>query len=605
MTDISLTDTDFLEYKNQLKTFMKSQPRFRDYDFEGSNLSVILDVLAYNTYQNAFYNNMSMNEWFLDSSVLENTTYSHAKSLNYLPRSKVSAAAKVSFNLNVSTYAPFVVIPEKTRFYSSNAGKAFSFYTQEDVTIFPVDGVYNSGCIDIYEGEIVSEKYFAKSDDAYIYKISNKNVDVNSIRVGVKGSNGVMIKYKFGDTLIDTLQLAEVFYVQCSDGFYEIYFGKNKFGKQPSENDIIEIEYRITAGSDANGVNTFSGPFTISGYPVSNVTTASPASGGAARESISSIKFYAPKSYQIKDRAITENDYEIILKNKFPEIQAVSVLGGEKLKPPQYGKVAVYVDTVNAFGVSENVKNKIRDHLKTRTPLAIEPIILSPEFVFLEVTSKVTFDTTKTSETASSLRSKIKNRFMNYNNNYLNKFGLTVRYSDMISYIDGTNSSILSNQTKLKIFVERYPVLKQENQFSVNFLNELTPIADYAFRSLQSQVPNHPFIPKLTSERTDRLPTIYTSNFTQNGKSLYIRDDGFGVLQIIQNTVDRDIIINKNVGSVDYATGYVKIVNFVPDTINNGVLKIYAIPKNYDIITPKGSIIAMKPESIIINVESN
>ena len=352
-------------------------------------------------------------------------------------------------------------------------------------------------------------------------------------------------------------------------------------------------------------MNTFSGPFTISGYPVSNVTTASPASGGAARESISSIKFYAPKSYQIKDRAITENDYEIILKNKFPEIQAVSVLGGEKLKPPQYGKVAVYVDTVNAFGVSENVKNKIRDHLKTRTPLAIEPIILSPEFVFLEVTSKVTFDTTKTSETASSLRSKIKNRFMNYNNNYLNKFGLTVRYSDMISYIDGTNSSILSNQTKLKIFVERYPVLKQENQFSVNFLNELTPIADYAFRPLQSQVPNHPFIPKLTSERTDRLPTIYTSNFTQNGKSLYIRDDGFGVLQIIQNTVDRDIIINKNVGSVDYATGYVKIVNFVPDTINNGVLKIYAIPKNYDIITPKGSIIAMKPESIIINVESN
>lgn len=603
MSGIIIQDADFFEYKEQLKSFLKGQARFKDYDFEGSNMSILLDVLAYNTYQNAFYNNMSINEMFLDSAQLENSVLSHAKALNYTPRSVISAAAKISFNLKVTDNSPFVTIPEHTAFTSSAKGKQFTFYTHEAITVFPTDGVYSSGCVDIYEGEIVEEKYFAKSDVTKAYRISNFDVDMTSIRVFVTDLDGNRVEYIRKDDLYGADSNDSLFYVQCTDGFYEVYFGQTYFGIQPAKNSIIEIQYRVSSGSAANGVSAFSTPSTIGGYAAGFIKTVNSAFGGAARESLESIKFFAPRTYQVKDRAITENDYEIILKNKFPEIQTVSAMGGEKLSPPQYGKVAIYVDTVGADGISENIKEKITQHIKKRTPLAIEPIVLAADFVHLKLSTVVTYNVNKTPLTAASIREQVKSAIKRYSDSKLNKFGSTLYYSDLVSYIDDSDASIVSNQTSVSVFVEKYPVLSKNNRYTVNFENEMLPIADYAFRSLQSQVPNHPVIPKLESERQDRLPTLYTSNFVYNGKNVYIRDNGFGSLQIIQNTATRDIIIEKNVGSVDYKTGLVKIEKFTPQSIANGVFRIYANPKMKDIKTPKSSILSIRTQDVEVKVE--
>lgn len=605
MTNKVLSETDFFAYKEQLKTYMKGLPRFKDYDFEGSNLSVILDVLAYNTYQNAFYNNMSINEWFMDSAAIDNSVYSHAKTLNYLPRSRVSAAAKISFRLSTEDNPSFITIPAKTKFSTKASSKNFSFYTYETITIFAnSSGVYDSGCIDIYEGEYNIEKYFAKSDFASVYRIMNQTVDVNSIKVYVTDSNDEKREFIFRDGLTGYSGEDESFYVQCTDGFYEIYFGQDKFGVQPKKDNIIEIEYRMSNAEEANGVNEFSGPNYISGYGVSPITTVAPASGGSLREDLDSIKFYAPRNYQIKDRAITETDYEIILKNKFPEIQAVSVTGGEDLIPPQYGRVAIYVDTVNSQGISNNIKNKIRDHIKSRTPLAIEPVILSPEFVNLEISTIVSFDKRKTADTSAAIMSLVRNKFVEYSDKYLNKFGIIVRHSDVASYIDTSDTAILSNQTTIKPYVEKILVSGINNDFSINFANPLLPAAEYALRAIQSTNPKHPVIATLPLERSDRMPAVYSSAFFYRGKVVYLRDDGWGKMQIIQNMQESDVVINSNVGTVDYETGKVRIVRVNPDSVAGGILKVYATVKNMDVKIPKSSIVAIRKEDVKITMKA-
>lgn len=600
---VDISQIDFETYKSELKNFLQTQTQFKDYNFEGSNLAVLLDVLSYNTFQNVYYNQMSISEMFLDSAKLKSSVASHAKSLNYMPRSKVSASATVNITLNVTDNSPFVTIPKRTKFYSpASNGKNYYFYTHETQTVIPVDGVYASENIEIFEGSLVEEKYFANLDEDYFYKITNKNVDTNTLRVYVTDSDGVKQEYSLAESLYGINKDSLVYYIQFTDSNYEVYFGKNFFGKQPPQNSIISLEYLVSNGSNANGIKTFSIVDAVNGYQVSSVTTIANSSGGALEESIKNIKFYAPKALQVQERAVTENDYKILLKNKFPEVQSVSVIGGEKVDPPQYGKVLVFVDTVNANGISENTKNKIKQFLDKRTPLGIEALIKSPSFYFIEVTTKVVYNNSNSLKTVGDIRNSVRSAINTFNNENLNTFDAYFAYSKLTSAIDDVDSDIISNQTNVRLFYEKDVVEGSRNDFTVDFGNEMTPIADYAFRSLQSQVPNHPYIPKLESERTDRLPTIASSVFLYNNKRVYIRDNGFGTLQIIQNTTDNDIIIEKNIGSVDYKTGLIKVINFRPQNVLGG-FKLFASCKNKDLICPTGSILSIKNANIKITVE--
>lgn len=606
MTDsVDISRVDFERYRNQLKTFLQTQSQFKDYDFEGSNMAVMLDLLSYNTFQNVFYDNMAISEMFMDSARLRNSVISHAKSLNYVPRSKVSSSAKIKVRLNVDDNIPFVTIPKRTKFTSpSSNGRMFSFYTHETNTILPVDNVYESEEIEIFEGLLAEEQYFALANENKFYTITNKNVDTNTLRVYVTSLDGIEEEYVKADSLFGLNQNSKVFYIQLTDENYEIYFGKDMFGRQPKVNETIKLEYLISTGPSANGIKRFSKSESIGGYSIYSVSTVANSFGGANEESISSIKFYAPKSIQVQERAVTELDYEILLKNKFPEVQSVSVVGGENVDPPQYGRVLVYVDTVNANGISENIKFKIKTYLDQRVPLGINTVITSPDFFFLEVASTVTYNPNKTTKTYSDIKQSVSDAINAFNIDNLNTFGVTYAHSKFISAIDAADVDIYSNQTNVRLFCEKNVDTTKRNDFTIRFANELTPIADYAIRSLQSQVPNHPFIPKLESERTDRLPTVSSSVFIYNGKRVYIRDNGFGVLQIIQNTEDRDIIIDKNVGSVDYKSGVVKIINFRPSSVL-GVFKVFASLKNNDIASPRGSILTIRPKDVSINISAD
>ena len=330
-----ITELDFAQVKENLKTFLKNQERFKDYNFEGSNMNVMLDVLAYNTFQNNFYTNMALNEMFLDSAQLRDTVVSHAKTLNYVPHSRTSARAVINLALSVTDAPSFVTIPSKTRFIAQCGSKSFNFYNLEAITIIPQNNVYRASGINIYEGAWATDYFRVTGDSRQRYVLSNANVNTDTIRVYVKDNavDAAFNEFTLRNTVHGINSLDHVFYIQgAEDEKYEIVFGKNTFGSEPVADNMIMVEYLVTSGEEANGINSFAPAGNIQGYPAT-LALVSVSEGGAEKESIESIKYYAPKSIQVQDRAVTASDYEILLKSRFPEIQAISVYGGEELDP--------------------------------------------------------------------------------------------------------------------------------------------------------------------------------------------------------------------------------------------------------------------------------
>lgn len=600
-----VSELDFFELKNQFREFLKGQDRFKDYNYEGSNISVLLDVLAYNTYQNNFYNNMVVSEMFLDSSLRESSVASHAKTLNYLPKSRRSSRAEISFDISAANNLNFVTIPAKTKFISQNGGATYTFYTNKSHTVVKnSNNIFAANCIEIFEGRYVKEVMPSLADTDAKYQLTNEDVDISSITVNIVSlESGERTKFEYASNIFGLTSTDNIFFLQKTGQIYEIYFGKDVFGAQPSVGDLIEIEYRITKGAEANGLVRFTLSGNINGNSISNIRVSNPSSGGAEREDINSVKFYAPKSIQVQERAVTETDYSILLKNNFPEISAISVIGGEKLTPPKYGRVAVYVDVKDGDAVSEDLKNRVDIYLRDKMPLGIRPIIYNPNFMFVEVETTVFFDDSKSISSQADITEAVKNSILKFSDDTLNNFGRTVRVSKLCNAIDSANQHIVSNSTIIRPFVELNPSITSVNEFEVNFNNPLTPIADYALRSLQSTVPTHPVIPKLDSEKSIRYPTVSSTNFRLGNNTVYLRDDGFGKLQIIRTTPERDIIITRNVGTVDYNTGKVNIINLRIDSFS-GIFKLFAVTKPTDVYVSKSDVVSIREEDIKISIES-
>ena len=368
MTQTPIAQLDFDTVKENLKTYLKGQAQFKDYDFAGSNMSVLLDVLAYNTYYNNFYTNMTYAEMFLDSAQLRESVISHAKELNYLPASSRSSQAIVQVELVDMVETPtFVTIPKYARVSGKPAtgNKVYTFLTDESYTIIPKDGRYCVNGVRVFEGKKVEEAFRVTGIPSQKFRITNSNVDTASIAMTVRESAEIGAKseeYVMRTSILGVKSKDKVFYIQPSgEDTYEIHFGQNAFGVMPPANSIVDITYRINNEDKPNGIDRFITQ-RIGGYKA-QVTTIMPSEGGSAPEGIESIRFFAPKSIQIQDRAVTESDYEILLRNEFPEIQAVSVYGGEELNPPQYGRVVVAVDVYKAEGVSANNKAKFKSYL--------------------------------------------------------------------------------------------------------------------------------------------------------------------------------------------------------------------------------------------------
>lgn len=591
--NVAFSSLDFNAVKDNLKKHLKSQNRFRDYDFEGSNMAVLLDVLAYNTYLNNHYNNMAISEMFLDTASLENSVASHAKELGYTPRSRTSARAVVTVTLSVTgTKPPFVNIPAKTKFTARCANRTFTFTNQKTQTVFPSNGVYTLAGVELHEGEWKTELIEVK-EGMTEFTISDKNADISSIEVQVRENNTTTSpkeEYLFKSSIFGVFKNDEVFYLQPAlDGKYSVLFGSDKFGKQPKVGAVIEISYRTSNGDAANGIEVFTPASTISSYNATTKTT-SKSSGGAEKESLESIKFHAPKSVQIQDRAITESDFGILLKNNFPEIESVSVFGGEEADPPQYGRVIVAVDIKNITGVTLAAKERYRRYLKERTALAIEPVVISPDFMYVDIVSTITYNTSTTTKSPADIRSSVKAAIDKFNLANLNNFAKNLRYSKFVEAIDDADNNIVGNNTKIRPFMEIVPRPGILEAATLHFRNKLHRPVDLTNKT----------------DLTKYVPAIKSSSFNYgtNNVLAYIQDDGKGNLHIIQDTKNGFVYLEKNIGTVNYNNGKVVIKKLTVSAVVGGTVKVFAEMRSNDIIGPKERMLSIRPKDVRIKIRA-
>lgn len=585
---LPITELDFLQAKNQLKNFLRNDPasRFRDVDFEGSNISVLLDVLAYNTYQNNFYTNMAISEMFLDTAQLENSIVSHMKELNYMPRSATSSKAIVNVSItNPALTDATILIPENTRFVTNQGNIRFNFFTREQYIARRSGNAYVANGVEIYEGELIEEA-FVVSEQRKTIRLLNQNIDTASIKVFENFDQPLdRIEYVYRKDIFGVAETDPVFYIQPAfDGTYEIAFGGDRFGREPPQNTQIRVIYRITNSDEANG----SCRFTTNDIIGTTVTTVDGANGGAQRESLEDIKFFAPKSIQVQERAVTERDYEILLKQQFNEIQDISVFGGDELDPPRFGKVAIAVNI--AGGLSDIASKKYESFLRDKTPVGIQPILLPPEYLYVDLTVDVSFSSKQTSSSTDAIERDIRTALQSYNVSKLNKFGASFELSRVSSIIDTLSPGIINNTISAVPYILYSPDFNQKRNPTFVFGTPLESPRGFT-----------------SANRTESYNSfVSSSRFIFDGTEAIFEDNGLGAISIV-NARNRDSgvveIIKRNAGTVDYANGIVKLSDFLVEFYEGAGIKIFATTQDKNVTAPKQRVLVLDDRDVKINIK--
>jgi hypothetical protein len=589
-----INELDFTALKEQFVDFLQNQSQFKDYNFAGSNMNVLLDVLSYNTYLNNFYTNMAINEMFLDSAVLKNSVVSHAKELNYLPRSRVSSKAVVNVTIvSPTTVGTTITIPRFTEFQSNYSGVSYTFITDKVYLAKRVSGnTFVANNVEIFEGQMLTafekDGFFLEEDNNFKCNLTNEDVDTNSIEVYVdddatEGQN----QFFYTPSVYGVTPTSKVFYLEpYFDDKYSVYFGRNLYGEQPRRDIDIKIQYRVCSGPEANGARSFSTSF----LPNVTVTTVEPASGGAERETLSSIKFLAPKSLQVQERAITATDYEILLRQRFPEIRSVSAYGGDELDPPQFGRVAISVNLQGEGFLSDTSKNSYIRYLTDKTPVTIEPIFIDPEFIYVEAVVDVKYSAKLTNKSEQELEQLIRTAISSYNETFLDEFGETLRSSKLSATIDDVDGGILGNELCVNPIIEYKPILNLELNPKFKFETQL--VKPYPYRAINGF--------------NDFKPSIVSTNFRYRGILSKLQDDGNGNVQIISSDNINIQILDPSIGTVNYLTGEVRLINFAVESFAGEAIKIYAASTSADVTAPKSRILTIRDEDITIRfIETN
>jgi len=589
-SSVVLSQLDFNSHKESLKQFLKSQERFKDYNFDSSNMSVMLDVLAYNTYQNSFYLNMVANEMFLDSAKLRDSVISHAKELNYLPRSFISSTAKVNIQVTSSDVTKrSITIPKGTAFISRVGDDSFTFTTDENIVVSSTNNVFTANDVELYEGSFLNETYLVNYEDPIKYAINNKQVDISSVEVSVIEDNGSnRIEYQRATSLFDLDETSEVFFIQPTVGDrYEVVFGDGVVGRRPKDNSVIIIEYRVCAGELPNGARKFVISGRIDNEQNVTVSVVDPANGGAVAETINSIKFNAPRAFTTQERAVTAEDYENLLKANYPEINAVSAFGGENASPPQYGKVFVSVDLDDVDGLPLIKREEYAKFLRSRSTVSMEPIFVSPEYTYLNVVSNIKYNINLTGLNPEDIRTIAISSILSFAGTSLNNFNRALRYSRLIKSIDDADSSIVSNETDIDLIKYIIPQVNVIQNINLHFKTPLLTIG--------STLPDeYPF---------NDLNVIGSTTFTYQGQNnCSVEDDNAGNLNIVLPVGSNYRKITR-IGSVNYETGEININNFAISDYQGSVLKIYAKPRNRDLISNQNVILNILEPDISLIVE--
>ncbi len=590
----NLVNLDFDSLKNSLKEFLKGKPEFRDYNFEGSNINLLLEILAYNTYINGFYMNMIANEMFIKSSQIRENVVKHAIELNYIPRSFRSARAVVDISVTpANSSITSVVIPRGTSFTSRLGSNSFSFTVANNYVMTSTNGTFTFSDTPIYEGTFVKDTFMYRSDQSddsnqsQRFILSNQQIDTDSIKVTVIEDGGsVVTDYVRKNVLSEVTAASPVFFLQASDNQqYEITFGSGLIGRQPKDGAVVICEYRVSTGELTNGADVFVSDGAIDGHSNVVLTTVSRAEGGAVFESTESIKFNAPRYFNTQNRAITVDDYKTLLTMRFPEIDAISVYGGEDVLPPQYGVVYISVNQDNSDGVSAERKRVYKEYIKTKTSLAIEPEFIDPEFIYVHLTSNVVYNINTSTNSEVDIKALVAGAISTFNDDNIDDFNTTLYFSKLTTKIDDSCSCILSNDTSLKLYKIVEPV---SNVIST------TLQFDNAIRTdlFNANLPHSP----------NELHAVISSVFTSGTRDVYLEDDGAGILRMVSVVNDQHMEVESNVGNVDYENGVVKITNVVVNSYTGNGIKIFVSPANRNVSVVRNDILTIRDSDVVVNV---
>jgi hypothetical protein len=610
MALVNFTNLDFDQIKSSIREYLRANSNFTDYDFEGSNLSVIIDTLAYNTYISSYNANMISNEVFIDGATLRENVVSLARNIGYVPHSRSASRASITFFIDTTefttnpltlTLKSGVVATTSTSFGNQN----FSFIIPQDITVPVVNGIALFENVDIYEGTFILNNFNVDANNPnQKFILENANIDIDSINVFVRDTQLSTVKnsFKLSKNLFDITSESKVFFIQeIEDQRYELIFGDGIFGKKLNNLNYIEVSYNITNGESANGISSFN----FNGRIVDNnnrvittgislITTNSSSQNGREIESVESIKKYAPRKYSSQNRAVTATDYETIIPTIYPEAESISVFGGEDLNPPKYGRVFISIKPINGPFVSNQVKDNIKSSLRRYSVAGIVPEIIDLKYLYLETDTTAYYNSNSTFE-ANTIKDTILTNIKNYTNSKeLNKYGARFKYSKYLKIIDDSNSAVTSNITKIVMRRDLGVVLNAFADYEICYGNQFhikTQCSGYNIKSSGFNIAG--------VNETLYLTDIPNSNGL-TGNIFFFK---------LQSST-QPVVVKRNVGTIDYVKGEIRLypVNIISTSklsFSQPIIEISVIPKSNDVIGLQDLYLQLDINNITLNMLSD
>ena len=587
-TNIKVTDLDFSSIKSNFITYLQSQDTFKDYNFNGSSLSVLLDVLAYNTQYNAYYLNMVANEMFLDSALQRSSVVSQAKVLDYTPKSAIAPTSYIKLVISGATTTTFT-LPKFTSFQSGAInGVNYNFVTTDSTTVAVVSGVATFDNIELKQGIPTTQSFTVNSttNPTYTFELPDPNIDTTTLRIIVQQSSS-NTSYDTYFPASDYLALdgnSLVYFLQESlNGNYQVYFGDGILGKQLSDNNIVIASYISTKGSAGAGANTYVLMSNLGGFSTSTITPLLAATQGGSKESIASIKYQAPKSYAAQNRAVSKEDYISILQANQLGISfdAVNVWGGESNNPPVYGQVFIALKPTGGYTLTDSQKQRlIKDVIQPVSVLTVEPTIVNPDYTYVKITTNVLYDPKKTSLTSGGISAVIKTAINNFVSSTLNTFNSTFSVSDLIRAIQIADPSIITNEVSIQLQKKFYPTLQTPTTYNFyfnvpiqkgSFLSGITSSPAIQYPS-STAIIDGIFLEEFAqvTEGVDSLSILNPGYGYQYPPTVTIIGDGTGATaEAVINGAGALTAINVTNSGNNYTTAYATITNNTNDKTGN------------------------------------
>ena len=603
MSLVNFTNLDFDQIKSSIKDYLRSNSNFTDYDFEGSNLSVLIDVLAYNTYIASYNANMVSNEVFIDSATLRENIVSLARNIGYTPRSRKSSKANISFFVEVlNPLIKTVTLKKGAVCNTTNFGRSsYIFSITDDITVPVIDGIATFDAIDVYEGSYAKTDFTVSSlNTNQRYVLENRGIDTETLKVTVRDSISSTSTKKFvnSSSILDVTSTSKVFFIQeIEDEQYELLFGDGVFGEKLLQDNYIEVSYLITNGSEGNNFSSFNfsgilvdGNNNSFSKNVSLITTNLSSSGGSEIESINSIRNFAPRLYSTQNRAVTASDYETLIPKIYPQAESVSAFGGEDLDPPQYGKVFITIKPFYGSFLSNSIKDNIKNKLKNYSIAGIVPEILDVRYLYIELESNV-YCNLNSVQSNDLIKTKIVNNITKYSESEeFNKYGARFKYSQYQRLIDNTDSSITSNITKIQIRRDLNVSLNQFARYEICFKNQFHIKNSEGFNIKSSGF-----------KVSGISQTVYFGDVPNSNKL-----DGSIFLFYLMSETEA-VIVRSPVGTIDYIKGEILIdpINIISAEKNDGgnpIIEISAIPESNDVLGVQDLYLEIDINKLIVDI---